>query len=81
MMHGVVPFSPDLLVTPTNNSRVVVNHWWVIDAQGNALMHRQFGTPQCNSQKEILERFYPGYEHRFIAVAYFDEDKAKIRAG
>jgi hypothetical protein len=81
MIPGIAPFSAALLITPTNNSRVILNNWWVIDAHGNAFMHERFGTPQCNSQREVLELVYPTYEHRFISIAYFDPDKALSGGG
>ena len=74
-MNNLIKFDAGLLHEPTNMSRVLVNYWWAIDNDGNAMIHQRSKAAQANPHKELLERVYPDYEHRLIPVAYLDIEK------
>lgn len=44
---------------------VYQDHWWAVDAQGNALFYtggrKRHNSPQCNTNKLIVERIAASY--------------------
>lgn len=51
----------DELAQPKTNHLCLVDHYWVVDAEGHALIftHAGYYAPQCNPVKAIADRFCP----------------------
>lgn len=62
------------LTTPTGGRLCVVNHWWAITENEEALFYRTYGSPQCNSDPRVMEKITQGRPIKtrnvFLPVAY-----------
>ncbi len=65
------------ILSSFDGARVITDCWWCV-LDEHVMFHRQAGTPQCNSIKDIAcrvgQKLYPGCEIRFIAVAYVEDE-------
>ena len=61
---------------------VYQDHWWAVDKEGNALFYvgarGRFHSPQCNANKQIVERIAGNYPEpttvEFLPWAYLRFD-------
>ena len=62
------------LTTPHDGDTVYTNRYWQLTADNEVLFYRRYSSPQCNSNKRIVERLgghdFPGSTIVFVPVAY-----------
>lgn len=58
------------LTTPKTGRICKGPSWWAITPDDCVLFFKSYGSPQCNSVKEIVERIRPGIEVRHIQAAF-----------
>ena len=67
------------LQTPKDGRLVYTNRWWAVTSEGEALFYcgenRRSNSPQCNVNREIVERMCPeGCRAIHVPIAYLDHD-------
>jgi hypothetical protein len=63
------------LTTPQPGRIVYGPRWWAVTEAGEVLFYKRYTSPQCNSEKTIIERVLSQYEPvkttaQFIPLAY-----------
>lgn len=50
--------------------RIIVDAWWCVDDDGNPLFYSKADCPQCNQNKEIVDRLARGRSVKQLQVVY-----------
>jgi len=66
------------LITPEDGRMVYCNRWWCVTENDEVLFFRSYVSPQCNSDKRLVDRLCKmkpfKTEAKFISVAYVPID-------
>jgi hypothetical protein len=62
------------LTTPRQGYRCIVNHWWALTDDDEALFYKVRSSPQCNSDRRVVEHIALNIEPKthavFVAAAF-----------
>lgn len=62
----------DVLTTPRDGAICMMNRYWAVTSNDEALFYKSYTSPQCNHDRSIVEHVMkePGIKIVFIPVAY-----------
>lgn len=62
----------EVLTTPREGALCYLNRYWLVTDADEALFYKHYTSPQCNTDKSIVERRLkrPGTKVVFVPVAY-----------
>ncbi|HJV75400.1 MAG TPA: hypothetical protein VJ654_14330 [Noviherbaspirillum sp.] len=58
------------LTTPKPGRLCKAPAWWAVTDDGCALFYKTYGSPQCNTDRRIVERIRPDCKQVFIEAAF-----------
>lgn len=67
----------DDLTTPRHGRIVMGGRWWAVTPSGCVLFFKSYASPQCNTERSIVERVRPRLELRWIETAFVPHNCAE----
>lgn len=66
----LVPISN--LTTPKDGRICYCNHWWRVTEDNDVLFYRRYTSPQCNSNKAVMERVGKAFDAPITTLQYIE---------